>query len=133
ETVRVLVMLVGADAIESALRRVQELVQRPVVVLADPAGVGKLPPGRCDPDGFVALLEVRGELPVGHQVEGADLHGLSVSLVPWRPHEAAELATGERGEADRRAILEIRSDRLQPDRQAAARAARRERRRRLAS
>ena len=54
--------------------RVQELVERPVVVLAHAAGVGQLPPWRRHPDGLVALLEVRRQLPVRHQVERADLH-----------------------------------------------------------
>src|SRR2546427_9871082 len=74
EAVGVLVMLVGADAIEAALCRIKQLVERPVVVLADAAGVGQLPPRRRHPDGFVTLLEVHGQLPVRHQVEGADLH-----------------------------------------------------------
>src|SRR5207247_2208067 len=52
----------------------KQLVERPVVVLADAAGVGQLPPRRRHPDGFVTLLEVHGQLPVRHQVEGADLH-----------------------------------------------------------
>src|SRR6266480_7196014 len=64
EAVGVLVMLVGADAIEAALCRVKQLVERPVVVLADAAGVGQLPPRRRHPDGFVTLLEVHGQLPV---------------------------------------------------------------------
>src|SRR5205814_3181007 len=74
EAVGVLVMLVGADAIEAAPCRIEQLVERPVVVLADAAGVGQLPPRRRHPDGFIALLEVHGQLPVRHQVEGADLH-----------------------------------------------------------
>src|SRR3989475_9887503 len=74
EAVGVLVMLGWADAIEAALCRIKQLVERPVVVLADAAGVGQLPPRRRHPDGFVTLLEVHGQLPVRHQVEGADLH-----------------------------------------------------------
>src|SRR6202008_2641709 len=64
-----------AHAVEAALRRVLELVECPVVVLAHATRVGELPPRRRHPDGLVALLEVGRELPVRHQMEGADLHG----------------------------------------------------------
>src|SRR5207249_7932747 len=47
------------------------------------------------------------------------------------PGEAAELAPEERGKADRRAVFEVRTDRLEPDRQAAARETDRKRRGRL--
>src|SRR5262249_11827701 len=50
------------------------LVERPVVVLPDPLGVGELVPRRCDPHRLVTLLEVVRELAMRHQMEGADLH-----------------------------------------------------------
>src|ERR1700682_530438 len=40
-------------------------------------GAGQLPPGRRHPHGRVALLEIGGQLPVRHQMERADLHGLT--------------------------------------------------------
>src|SRR2546426_7459989 len=58
--------------------------------------------------------------------------GWLVPLVPGRPDEAAKLAGRQRREPDRGPVLEVRPDRLQPDRQAAARAAGGERRRGLA-
>src|SRR5437867_11978191 len=53
-------------------------------------------------------------------------------LVPGRTDDAAKLTSRQRREPDRGPILEVRPDRLQPDRQAAARAAGGERRRGLA-
>ena len=80
EPVGVLVMLVGAYPVEPRPGRVQQLVERPVVVLAHTPGVGQLPPGRGHPDARVAPLEIGGQLAVGHQVERADFHGGSISL-----------------------------------------------------
>src|SRR4030095_13311810 len=102
---------------------------------ADAARIGQLPPRRSHPDGFVSFLEVRGQLAVRHRMERADLHGSlaracgSTPRVPGRADETAELARDESREPNRRAVLEIRSDRLQPDRQATAGPARGERRR----
>src|SRR5207245_11200194 len=67
-------MLVRAHPVEPDLRRVLELVEGPVVVLAHAARVGQLPPGRRHPDGLVALLEIVGQLTIRHQMERADLH-----------------------------------------------------------
>src|SRR5262245_34930812 len=67
-------MLVGADAVEARARRVEQLVQRPVVVLAHAPGVGQLPPRGSYPHARVALLEVGGQFAVRHQVKRADLH-----------------------------------------------------------
>src|SRR5206468_3732384 len=58
--------------------------------------------------------------------------GLSVSLVSGRADEAAELAPDQRCKANRRAVLEIRPDCLQADRQTAAAPAGRKRARRRA-
>ena len=83
EPVGVLVMLVGAHPVEAGPRRVQQLVQRPVVVLAHAPGIGQLPPGRGHPDAVVAALEVLGQLAVGHQVERADFHGRALPSRHW--------------------------------------------------
>src|SRR5262245_31543844 len=84
-------MLVRAHAVEAVLRGVLELVERPVVVLAHAARIGKLPPGWRHPDRFVTLLEVGGQLAIRHQMEGADLHGpltLPGSAAGWRSRPA---------------------------------------------
>src|SRR5262249_21024826 len=74
ETVRVLVVLVRADAVEAALRRVKQLVDRPIIVLTHAPRVGEFPPRRRDPHGFVAGLEVERQLTMRHEVEHTDLH-----------------------------------------------------------
>src|SRR5439155_19784051 len=66
------------QSVEARARRVEQLVERPVVVLPHAARVGQLPPRRRHPHGFVALLEIVGQLAVRHQVERADLHGSSL-------------------------------------------------------
>ncbi len=72
EAVGVLVVLVDADAVQSGLGGIDQFVQGPVIVLAYPLRVGQLPPGRVDPDGVVAVLEVLGKLPMRHKVEHGD-------------------------------------------------------------
>src|SRR5215472_11633577 len=74
ETVRVLVVFVRADAVEAALRRIEQLVDRPIVVLTHAPRVGEIPPRRRDPHGFVAGLEVERQLTMRHEVEHTDLH-----------------------------------------------------------
>src|SRR5215831_13558626 len=74
ETVRVLVVLVRADAVETALRRIEQLVDRPIVVLTHALRVGEFPPWRRDPHGLVAGLEVGRQLTMRHEVEHTDLH-----------------------------------------------------------
>src|SRR5215813_11451154 len=68
------VVLVRADAVEAALRRIKQLVDRPIVVLTHAPRVGELPPRRRDPHGLVAGLEVGRQLTMRHEVEHTDLH-----------------------------------------------------------
>jgi len=53
----------------------QHLVQRGIVILADLVGIGDIEPDRVDIGRAVASIEIRRQVPVGHQVEHADLHG----------------------------------------------------------
>ena len=75
EAIDVLVMLVGADAVKAGFRRVQQLVERCVVVLADLLGVGDVEPRRIDESRVVARDEIGGQIPIRHQVEHAHFHG----------------------------------------------------------
>jgi hypothetical protein len=59
----------------------QHLVQRCVVILADLVGIGDIEPDRIDIGRVVALVEIRRQVPIGHQVEHADLHGSTPSSV----------------------------------------------------
>ena len=58
EPVWVLVVLVGADAVESELRRQHELVQRPVVIVSYFVGISELPPWRVDPRRVIAFGKI---------------------------------------------------------------------------
>ena len=74
QAVAVGMMLVAADRIEAALRRVFELVEELVVhavraLRVEQRGVD------VDPDRGVPVLEVVRQLLVGHQVEPEELHG----------------------------------------------------------
>ena len=62
ETVRVLVVLVRADAVEATLCGIEQLVDRPILVLTHAPRVGEFPPRRRDPYGLVAGLEVGRQL-----------------------------------------------------------------------
>ena len=75
EAVDVLVMLVGAQPVDAEPRGVDELVQRPVVILGDFLRIGDVEPDRIDISGFVALAEIRRQVAIGHQMEHADFHG----------------------------------------------------------
>ena len=80
EAVRVLVMLVGADAVEAELRRQHQFVDRPVVVVGDLVGVAVLPPGRIDPSRRQAPGEILRQIAIGHEMKHRDLHGPSSFL-----------------------------------------------------
>ena len=75
EAVDVLMVLIGAQAVEAGLRGEQQFVERRVVILADFVGIGDVEPQRIDVGRFVALIEIRRQPPIGHQVEHADFHG----------------------------------------------------------
>ena len=75
EAIDVLMVLVGAHAVEAGLGGMQQFVERQIVVLADFSGVGDVEPNRVDEGGVVALLEIRRQFPIRHQVEHADFHG----------------------------------------------------------
>ncbi len=72
-------MLVGADAVEAGLGRIEHLIERGVVVLADFLGVGDVEPQRIDVGGLIALFEIRRQIPIRHQVEHANFHEFSSS------------------------------------------------------
>ena len=67
-------MLIGADAVETGVGRIEHLVERGVVVLADLLGVGDIEPQRIDISGLIALFEIRRQIPIRHQMEHADFH-----------------------------------------------------------
>src|SRR5216683_2495882 len=69
-------VLVDADAVHSGLGGIGQLIEGPVVVLAYFFGVGEFPERRVNPYGLVALLEVGGQVAVGHEVEHRDFHAV---------------------------------------------------------
>src|ERR1700730_15723288 len=69
-------VLVDADAVHSGLGGIGQLIEGPVVVLAYFFGVGEFPEWRINPYGLVALLEVGGQVAVGHEVEHRDFHAV---------------------------------------------------------
>ena len=68
-------MLIGAQAVKAGLGRIQQFVERGVVVLADLLGVGDVEPQRIDESRVVALDEIGRQIPIRHQMEHADFHG----------------------------------------------------------
>jgi hypothetical protein len=58
-------------------RRVDHLIERPVVVLVDLVGISDIEPDGIEVGGFVTLVEIRREVAMRHQVEHADLHGIT--------------------------------------------------------
>ena len=58
EPIDVLVMLIGAQPVQAGLRRMQHLVERGVVVLADLVGIGDVEPDGIDMGRVVAPLEI---------------------------------------------------------------------------
>ena len=78
ETVDVLVVLVGAHPVHAGARRVDEFVERPVVILAHLLRIGDVEPDRIDVGGLVMLVEIRRQIAIRHQVEHADFHGGSL-------------------------------------------------------
>ena len=73
QAVAVGVVLVAADGVEAALGRVLELVEELVVHVMRALGVEQRGVD-VDPDGGVLVLEVVGQLLVGHQVEPEEFH-----------------------------------------------------------
>src|SRR5205085_7814446 len=65
-------------------------IERPVVVLARTFGSRQLPERRIDPDGVVALLEIRGQVAVRHQVEHRDFHSGLLDRYGFRGREYGE-------------------------------------------
>ena len=80
EPVRVLVMLVGADAVEAELGRQHQFVDRPVVDVGDFVGVAIFPPGRIDPGRREAPREILRQITIGHEMKHRDLHGPSLHV-----------------------------------------------------
>jgi len=68
------VVLVDADAVVAEAVGQLQLVEVPLVVLLDSLGITQLVVRRRDPDALVLLLEVVGQLPIGHQVEEDRFH-----------------------------------------------------------
>ena len=101
EAVGVLVVLVYADTVEAEVGCVHQLVERPVVVVADPLRCCQLVERRVDPDRVIALLEVVRQLPVGHQVEHRDFHRGPPSRGPLHVHPAEPGNDGMAREARR--------------------------------
>src|SRR6516164_10402982 len=60
KTVRVLVVLVRADAVEATLRGIEQLVDRPIIILTHAPRVGEFPPRRRDPHRLVAVSKSGG-------------------------------------------------------------------------
>src|SRR5262249_20794791 len=85
------------DAVEAALRRIEQLVDGPIVVLTHAPRVGEFPPRRRDPHGLVASLEVGRQLTMRHEVEHTDLHACPPFITTYA---GAVTATKGRGEAE---------------------------------
>ena len=73
QAVAVGMMLVAADRVEAALGRMLELVEELVVHVMRALGVEQRGVD-VDPDGRVLLLEIVGQLLVGHQVKPQEFH-----------------------------------------------------------
>jgi hypothetical protein len=74
EAIDVLVVLVGAQPVQAGLGRKQHLVERRVVELADPVGIGDIEPDRIDISRIVPPLEIGRQVSIRHQVEHAEFH-----------------------------------------------------------
>ena len=74
ESICVLMVLIHAYPIHPHLVCIDQLIQRPVVVLAHPLRVRQLRPRRVHPHRVVPVLEIIREFPVRHQVEHGYLH-----------------------------------------------------------
>ncbi len=77
EAIDVLMMLIGAQPVHADLGGIDHLVEGRVVVRADLVGIGDVEPYRIDVGRVIALVEIRREVAIGHQVEHADFHGRS--------------------------------------------------------
>ena len=74
EPVRVLVVLVGADAVEAELCRQHQFIDRPIVEVGDLVGVTVLPPGGIDPSRSKTPREIFRQVAIRHEMETGDLH-----------------------------------------------------------
>ena len=75
EPVRVLMVLVGADAVEAEFGRQHQLVDRPVVIVSDLVGVAVFPPRRIDPSRSKPPGEIVRQVAIRHEMKHRDLHG----------------------------------------------------------
>src|SRR5262249_16986134 len=90
-------MLVGAEPVQAGLGGKEHLVERRVVVLADLVGIGHVKPYGIDIGRVVSPLEIGWQVPGGHQVEHADLHGSTSSLGDVRWNATLSRAAAQSG------------------------------------
>jgi hypothetical protein len=83
-------MLVDADAVDAAARGVDQLIKSPVVVLADLGRIGEFCVWRVDPHRMVALLEIRRQVAIRHQMEHRNFHARSPNFHLARAPQRAQ-------------------------------------------
>ena len=88
ESVRILMMLVGADGVEAELGRKHQLINRPIVIVGDFIGIAVFPPRRIDPGRRQLAGKVLRQVAVGHEMKHRDFHGPFLPLPAQ--HDRAE-------------------------------------------
>src|SRR5215510_14308585 len=68
-------VLVGTDAVRASLGGINQLVECPIVILANACGIRQFVPRRGNPDRLVTLLEIVGQFSMRHEMKRRDLHG----------------------------------------------------------
>ena len=75
EPIGVLVVLVGADAIEADLGRQHKFIDRPIVEVGHLVGIAILPPRRIDPGRGQTVRKIFRQIAIRHEMKTRDLHG----------------------------------------------------------
>src|SRR4030095_4541884 len=73
-------VLVGTDAVRASLGGINQLVECPIVILANSCGIRQLVPRRSDPDRLVTLLEIVGQFSMRQEMKRRDLHGTLLTM-----------------------------------------------------
>ena len=88
EPIGVLMVLVGADAIEAEPSRQHQFVDRPVIEIANLVGIAIFPPRRIHPCRIEPLREIVRQIAIRHEMETGDLHGSFLPSDVVRPDRA---------------------------------------------
>src|SRR4029450_1587062 len=102
-------VLVGTDAVRASLGGINQLVECPIVILANSCGIRQFVPWRSDPDRLVTLLEIVGQFSMRHEMKRRNFHGTLL------PRALSGKDRTQRGSSIRHGLLALIENRTQAE------------------